>query len=147
MHRSASKAAALALAIGLLLAGCTATPSSDGTTGSALTTAWTADLGGAVVGRPVVDGNRILAATEGDRVVALDPADGSVLWSRSVGAPLTDVASVTGCGNLDPLGITSSPVVDPSTGTVYVVAEVRTGSASVEHRLLGLDVRTGEVVR
>ena len=132
MHRRGLSAAALALAAGLLLAGCTATTSgSAADSGSALRTAWAADLGGAVVGRPVVDGDRIVAATEGNRVVALDPADGRVLWSRSVGAPLTDVGSVAGCGNLDPLGITSSPVVDPATGTVYVVAEIRTGQASV----------------
>ena len=148
MHRRAPWTAAVALAAGLLLAGCTTTHSrSGGATGDTLRTAWTADLGGAVVGAPVVDGNRILAATEGNRVVALDPADGRVLWSRSVGAPLTDVASVTGCGNLDPLGITSTPVVDPATGTGYVVAEVRTGQASVQHRLVGIDPATGRIVR
>src|SRR5947209_15610048 len=136
MHRRGRSAAALAVAIGLLLAGCTATSSgSGGATGSSLRTAWTADLGGAVVGRPVVDGNRIIAATESDRVVALDPADGHVLWSRSVGTPLTDVGSVAGCGNIDPLGITSTPGVDPATGTAYVVAEIRTGPAAVPHRV------------
>src|SRR5205085_2835977 len=35
--------------------------------------AWTAALGGAVRGQPVAAGGRLVAATETDRVVALDP--------------------------------------------------------------------------
>jgi glucose dehydrogenase len=66
--------------------------------------AWTADLGGAVRGQAVSAGGLIVAATENNRVVALDPASGRVLWSDSLGTPLTNVASVAGCGNVDPLG-------------------------------------------
>ncbi|MGN6743251.1 MAG: outer membrane protein assembly factor BamB family protein, partial [Amnibacterium sp.] len=144
--RIPSPLAAAAVQIAALpLAACSTTsPAPARATGA---TMWTADLGGAVVGHPVVDDDRIIAATERDRVVALDPADGSVLWSRTVGEPLTGTASVVGCGNLDPLGITSAPVVDPATDTVYVVAEVRTGPSAIEHRLVGLDIRTGRVVR
>lgn len=145
MRSPAGLLAATALGTTLLLTGCSGQPSAAPR--ASATTAWTADLGGAVVGRPAVADGRILAATEGNRVVALDPADGAVLWSRTVGTPLTGTASAAGCGNLDPLGITSAPVVDRTTHTVYVVAEVRTGSSSVEHRLVGLDDRTGRVVR
>ena len=106
--------------------------------------AWAARLGGAVRGQPLVVGDRIIAATETDRVVALDPASGAVLWSTVLGTPLTDVASVVGCGNVDPLGITSTPVVDPASGTVYVVAEIIDGG-TVHHRLAGLDVATGAI--
>jgi hypothetical protein len=52
-----------------------------------------------------------------------------------------------GCGDLDPLGITSAPVADPGTHTAFVLAEVRTGAAVVEHRLVTLDSRTGRIVR
>ena len=109
------------------------------------TIAWTANLGGAVRGQPVVDANRIIAATEQNRVVALDPTTGQVLWSHTVGTPLTDVDTIAGCGDIDPLGITSTPVVDPASGTVYVVAEVETGSGVVHHQLQGLSVATGAV--
>jgi polyvinyl alcohol dehydrogenase (cytochrome) len=107
--------------------------------------AWTADLGAAVYGQPVAADGRIFAATEGDRVVALDPHDGKVLWSTSVGTPLTDVVSVAGCGDIDPLGITSTPVVDTATGTVYVVGEVSSGGGVVHHQLEGLNAVTGAV--
>ena len=56
--------------------------------------AWSADLGGAVRGQALVFGGRVVAATENNRVVALDPQSGAVLWSASLGRPLTDVQSV-----------------------------------------------------
>ncbi|WP_426625686.1 PQQ-binding-like beta-propeller repeat protein [Leifsonia sp. McL0607] len=108
--------------------------------------AWSADLGGAVFGQPVVAGGRVIAATETNRVAALDPATGNVVWSASLGTPLTDVGSVAGCGNIDPLGITSTPAVDPTSGTVFVVGEVSTGGGAVHHQLAGFSVATGQLV-
>jgi polyvinyl alcohol dehydrogenase (cytochrome) len=107
--------------------------------------AWTANLGGAVRGQAVSADGLIVAATEANRVVALDPASGRVRWSDSLGTPLTSVASVAGCGDIDPLGITSTPVIDTASGTVYAVGEVSDGNGSVHHQLEGLDVKTGAV--
>ena len=116
----------------------------DGPTGE-LTRAWSAGLGAAVRGQPVVAGGVVVAATERNRVVALDPATGRVRWSASIGTPLTGVAGAAGCGNIDPLGITSTPVVDAGAGTVYVVGEVADGGGTVHHQLVGLDLATGAV--
>lgn len=113
---------------------------------ASLTRAWSADLGGAVFGQPVVASGRVIAATETNRVVALDPANGNVVWSASLGAPLTDVGSKAGCGDIDPLGVTSTPAVDTVSGTVFVVGEVSTGGGSVHHQLEGLSIATGQVV-
>jgi polyvinyl alcohol dehydrogenase (cytochrome) len=107
--------------------------------------AWVASLGGAVRGQPLVARGRVVAATETNRVVALDPTTGRVLWSVSLGPPLTAVAVAVGCGNIDPLGITSTPVIDPATGTVFVVGTVADGPRSVHHQLVGLDLATGKV--
>ncbi len=96
-------------------------------------------------GQALVYDGRVVAATENNRVVALDPSTGSVLWSVSLGAPLTDVQSVAGCGDIDPLGITSTPVIDPRTDTVYVVGEVSDGHGGVTHQLAGISVTTGAV--
>ena len=112
---------------------------------SPATKAWSVDLGGAVRGQPLVADGRIFAATENNRVVALDPGSGKVLWSRSAGTPLTNVDSVAGCGNIDPLGITSTPVIDAASATIYVVAEVKGADGSVHHQLFGLALATGAV--
>ena len=110
------------------------------------TKAWSADLGGVVHGQPVVADGRIVAATERNRVVALDPRTGHVLWSRALGTPLTQVVATAGCGNIDPLGITSTPAIDPATHVVYVVGEVDHGAGVVRHVLTGLSLTTGRTV-
>jgi polyvinyl alcohol dehydrogenase (cytochrome) len=105
--------------------------------------AWTASLGGVVHGQVVAADDTIFAATEQNRVVALDPHDGRILWSRSLGRPLTDVDAVAGCGDIDPLGITSTPVIDTHSDTIYVVAEISTGGSAIHHQLEGFDLATG----
>ena len=104
-----------------------------------LTRAWSAQLDGAVYAEPLVVGNRVIVATEGDSLYALDPSNGSVLWHTNVGTPVPQ--SDLPCGNIFPLGITGTPVYDPATGLVYAVAEV-TGPA---HILVGVDVTNGQV--
>jgi VCBS repeat-containing protein len=105
-----------------------------------LSVAWQTPLDGAVYGEPLVVGNQVLVATENDTVYSLDATSGQVLWQTTVGTPvpLADLP----CGNIDPLGITSTPVYDPTSGLILVVAEV-TGPA---HVLFGLDTQTGKVV-
>ncbi len=101
--------------------------------------AWTTTLDGAVYGQPIVVGGQVIAATEGDSVYALDPADGRILWVRNVGTPVS--RSGLPCGNIDPLGITSTAAFDPASESVFVVAEV-TGP---RHVLVALNPATGVV--
>jgi len=100
---------------------------------------WTARLDGAVYAEPLVVGDRVLVATEHDSLYALALRTGQVQWRTSVGEPVP--LSALPCGNIDPLGITGTPVYDPATGLVFAVAEV-TGPA---HVLVGVDARTGQV--
>ena len=92
---------------------------------------------------------RVYVATEDDDVYALDAHDGHVLWHANVGTPLTQVDRFAGCGDIDPLGITSTPAIDTATGTLYVVAEVSNGAdpPTVHHQLVGFNAYTGQVVR
>src|SRR4051812_26968237 len=85
----------------------------------ALSRAWTATLDGAVYGQPLAVGDRIFAATENDTVYALDASTGAVLWSTHVGTPVP--RSSLPCGNIDPLGITSTMVYDPATGLLFAL--------------------------
>jgi putative pyrroloquinoline-quinone binding quinoprotein len=104
-----------------------------------LTEAWSARLDGAVYGEPLVVGDRVLVATEADSLYALELRSGRVQWRANVGEPVP--LSELPCGNIDPLGITGTPVYDPGTGLVFAVAEV-TGPA---HVLVGVDARSGRV--
>ena len=106
-----------------------------------LAVAWTAPLGGSVYGQPLVVGTTVIAATEqDDEVYGLDLGTGAVRWHTSVGT--AEPVSEQPCGNLDPLGITSTGVYDPQTGLAYFVAQ----SGTSEHVLVGLDPATGGVV-
>ena len=100
---------------------------------------WAAHLDGAVYAEPLVINGRVLVATEHDSLYALDAQTGQVQWRTDVGTPvpLSDLP----CGDIDPLGITGTPVYDPHTGLVYAVAEV-TGPG---HVLVGVDITSGQV--
>jgi outer membrane protein assembly factor BamB len=104
-----------------------------------LSRAWSSELDGAVYGEPLVVGDRVVVATEADSLYALALSSGRVLWRTHVGEPVPQ--SELPCGNIDPLGITGTPVYDPATGLVFAVAEV-TGPA---HVLVGVDARSGQV--
>jgi len=81
-----------------------------------LSIAWRRNLDGAVYGQPLVIGNTVIAATEGDSVYALDRASGRIRWRVKLGTPVP--LSKLPCGDIDPLGITGTAVYDPANGTV-----------------------------
>ncbi len=77
-------------------------------------------VNGSVYGQPLLDDNQVLVNTENNYSYGLNPVTGAILWSRQYGAPV--LASGIGCGDLAPnMGITSTPVVDQSTDTEYLV--------------------------
>ena len=107
---------------------------------------WSTTLTGGVHNQPVAADNRIIVADESNHVSALNVRTGTVLWRVSLGTPLTHVVKYAGCGDLDPLGITSTPVIDDATDVVYVVGEVQTSLGHVHHQLEGINILTGAVV-
>jgi polyvinyl alcohol dehydrogenase (cytochrome) len=110
-------------------------------TAGPLAVAWTASLGGAVYGQPLVVGTTVIAATEqNDVIYGLDLATGAVRWRTSVGT--AEPVSEQPCGNLNPLGITSTGAYDPHSGLAYFVAQ----SGTTLHLLVGLNPATGAVV-
>jgi outer membrane protein assembly factor BamB len=99
-------------------------------------------LDGFVYGEPLVVGSRVYVVTENDTFYALDATTGQIVWASHVGTPVP-LAQLP-CGNIDPLGITGTPVVDTTTGVIYAIAEQR--FPSVHHDLVGVDTATGRVV-
>jgi outer membrane protein assembly factor BamB len=108
--------------------------------GGALTAGWSAPLDGAVYAEPLVVNGKVIAATEGDSVYALNPDTGAVLWRQNLGTPVP--LSTLPCGDIDPLGITGTPAFDSVTGSLFAVAEV-TGP---HHVLFALNPSTGAVL-
>lgn len=104
-----------------------------------LSIGWQAHLDGAVYGQPLLVGSLVIAATENDSIYALDQSTGQVIWRTHVGTPvrLADLP----CGDIDPLGITGTPVYDQADGLVYAVAE----TSGYHHVLVGVSVANGAV--
>ena len=70
----------------------------------------------------------VYVATENNSVYALDASDGSQLWQRNFGTPVTD-SYKSGDDNVYPvMGILGTPVIDRTAGAMYVVADVFNGS-------------------
>ena len=88
--------------------------------------------------------NVLYVATEHDSVYAIDADTGAIYWSISlVAAGGTSVSSGdTGCGDLVPeIGITGTPVIDTSTGTLYAVAKSKVNGAFFQY-LHAIDIST-----
>ncbi len=108
-----------------------------------------AAVSGSVYAQPlywrVPGGNRalLLVATEQNLVYALDAATGAVVWKTSLGAPVPH--SALPCGNIDPLGITGTPVIDERSQTLYVAALTK-GQDGPKHRLFALALKDGAVL-
>jgi outer membrane protein assembly factor BamB len=101
-----------------------------------------------VYAEPVVIGSLVIVATENDTVYALDANSGGVVWQRNLAtpAPLSLIHQLgANCGNIDPLGITGTPVIDPVRAEVFVATEIAS-NGSVSHQLFGLSVRSGAVM-
>jgi polyvinyl alcohol dehydrogenase (cytochrome) len=93
------------------------------------------DLGAPIWGQPLILGTRVYVATVGDEIYALDAATGNVLWEKSAGTPVP--AGELPCGDISPtVGIVGTPVIDPSTGTLYAVADTWDPSAKEAHHVL-----------
>jgi hypothetical protein len=101
--------------------------------------------------------NVVFVATEKNSVFAFDADDdlgtnANYLWKASLidtahgaaaGATTVPSMDIAGCGDIAAeIGITSTPVIDRQTNTIYVNAKSKEGSSYV-HRLHALDMTTG----
>jgi hypothetical protein len=65
----------------------------------------------------------VYVATENNTLYAIDANDGTILLSNNFGPPVPRSALPGGCSNnAANVGIDSTPVIDPATGTLYLIA-------------------------
>jgi hypothetical protein len=92
--------------------------------------------------------NVLYAATENDSVFAFDSDKGTLLWQRSLlnQSGTTNEAPIG--GPIAPYeGVTSTPVIDTTTNTLYVVSVQKSSNANstAYFRLSALDITTGAI--
>jgi outer membrane protein assembly factor BamB len=91
--------------------------------------------------------NVVYVVTENDSVYAFDADTGTLLWKVSVLGAGETPSDNLGCTQISPqIGITSTPVIDRSSGpngTIYVVAMSKNSSTYFQ-RIHALDVTTGK---
>ncbi len=85
----------------------------------------------------------LIVATESDTVEAIDARSGKIAWSRNLGRPVA--LSALPCGNIDPLGITGTPVIDPGTQAVYLDAMVAAASGP-RHKIFAVSLKDGALL-
>src|SRR5881397_3245929 len=67
------------------------------------------------------NGPVVVAVTESNNVYALNATTGAVIWQRNLGPAVT---SGLPCGNINPLGITGTPVTDLATRSLFIDAMI-----------------------
>ena len=87
------------------------------------------------------NGPMIIAVTESNNVYALDATTGTVIWQRSDIGPSVPSSSLP-CSNINPVGITGTPVVELASRRLFFDALIN--GATIKHFIYSLDVDTGE---
>jgi PQQ enzyme repeat len=86
----------------------------------------------------------VIVATESNTVYALNAASGKVVWQTPVLAPPMPLSQLP-CGNIDPMGITGTPVIDRASGTLYLNAMTKTDNGA-RHMVYALSLADGSVL-
>jgi outer membrane protein assembly factor BamB len=86
----------------------------------------------------------VIAVTESNNVYALDALTGGIVWHTNVGVPVP--TSQLPCGDINPLGITGTPVVDlPSRALFFDAMTTPDAGTTKKHLIFSLNVDTGNL--
>jgi hypothetical protein len=85
----------------------------------------------------------LIVATESNHVYAISAKTGATIWDTKLKAsvPLSELP----CGNINPDGITGTPVIDPAAGVVYFDA-LTNEKAQPHHLIYALSLSNGSVL-
>jgi outer membrane protein assembly factor BamB len=99
-------------------------------------------LDGDVYAEPLVFNHQVLVATENNSVYALDAASGNVIWQTNMGAPVP--SSSLPCGNINPVGITGTPVIDTASNALFAVGLL--AQPTIHYEMWALDLTRGSLI-
>ncbi|MBD5653675.1 MAG: hypothetical protein IAI50_00660, partial [Candidatus Eremiobacteraeota bacterium] len=92
----------------------------------------------------------VIVVTENDSAYGFDAVSGAQLWKHSVLGPnvtAQPISSVNNCNQITPtIGISSTPVVDQATNSLYFVAKIAVtsnGTTTYHAQLHSLDLASG----
>jgi hypothetical protein len=90
-----------------------------------------------------VDGNPgvFVIATENNQVSVLNETTGRPVWQRTYGQSVGRTGA--GCGNITPLGITGTPVIDLAKRTIYFDTAVGTTTTITDHLIHAVSLDDG----
>ncbi|MGH7765322.1 MAG: PQQ-binding-like beta-propeller repeat protein, partial [Candidatus Dormibacteraceae bacterium] len=110
------------------------------------TASWTTSLDGDVYAEPLALNSVVYAATENNSIYALDEITGRALWQWHQFASQPDPATAAGCGNINPVGITGTPVIDPAAGIIYAVGLVAATGGGTKFQIFAVHTGNGSPV-
>ena len=89
--------------------------------------------------------NVVFVATMNNSVYAIDADTGTQLWQMNLGTPVPSATEgCSGVTGFNQVGILGTPVIDPSSNTIYFAAKTYgTGSGPAAYSLHALDVTSG----
>jgi hypothetical protein len=94
---------------------------------------------------PKTGAGELIVATEEDEVYAFDEKTGAQIWMRTLGEPIMNAGSAGfRCGNIWPLGVTGTPVIDRARATLYLDAMVMRDNHP-RHEVYALSLADGSV--
>ncbi len=84
----------------------------------------------------------LIVATESNLILGLNANTGATVWQTPLASSVTQ--NELPCGNIDPEGVTGTPVIDPATGILYFDALTETASGP-RQMIYGLSATTGQL--
>ena len=92
---------------------------------------------------PGTNSAMLLVATESNVVYALDAQTGREIWRRALGKAIP--RSSLFCGNINPLGITGTPVIDNAAQAIYLDSAIENKSGP-HHLVFALALKDGSIL-
>jgi outer membrane protein assembly factor BamB len=104
------------------------------------------DLDGPTYAEPLIFRRSVYVVTENDSLYALSASDGRIEWRLRLAAPA--VSPIMHCTPPVPLGITSTPVIDPVSSRLYTAGVVDTARGTPRYQtwLWAVDLRRRSVL-